>query len=260
MGTYIHLWTEARAHPGAAWHLAEALLKCTWCAGAGRSNRELAPCYWCGGAGVESRYCWQDYTFFAALAGVRGGEGDIFPGDEPGYLRTSDDAFAQVAPERGLPDDLSAELTRYFEEPETELPAPPGRQLAHADGYATSWVLLSELAEYLEHPPRYRRRAFVHIRHLANLPARLYPPTKPIPEGYCWVGPRQMVRDHKRVLAIDEANRFVAAGEMPDALVHVAWETDVRREVDTGLLTNYFPAWRKLAQRASDVRLVFAFV
>jgi hypothetical protein len=94
MGCDIHLFVEVRDKPGEPWR--------------------LQPVHWSyehDGKKIEQvGFDWRSYDIFAMLAGVRNGSG--FAGSDTG------DGFVPIAEPRGLPDDISRELSSiYHDEP-----------------------------------------------------------------------------------------------------------------------------------------------
>lgn len=131
MGCDIHMWVEARENENAQWVLQKPELPCAWCV-----NRPAEDCAWCGGKKTVLNYDERNYEIFAMLADVRN------------YYN-----IPYIAEPRGFPADMTEELKAWHaDKSEESWPDDVlyGRNLAEVGDHSASYVLLSEVLEYIK--------------------------------------------------------------------------------------------------------------
>jgi len=158
MGTDIHLIAEVQTgedeYGEKIWEFIPGpIVDCWACDGTGVAHEwdksrppvrrpTGSPCQWCGphekyprwknepdmppGKHRDGWYTDRNYTVFGILADVRNGRG--FAGSDLG------DPVEPIAPDRGLPDDMSDEAYLWFRH--------------HGGDHSDTWVMLSELLEH----------------------------------------------------------------------------------------------------------------
>ena len=207
MGTYISMYVEQRI--GDEWYYVGQMVENEIHKYDPDDALEYRP---------DSIYHVQDYSLFAILAGVRNDREELF---EP------------IAPLRGLPDDLSAELQVWYNyvlfDEET------GKFIT--DWFRASWLTLEELARFDWHGKR--RKVYVHVDERVK---HLFHPDKPLP-WRDWPKGMPMDIDHTR---------------KDSPYCNAIW-TETYAEAVKPFLAEILDGLIEVYGPTSDVRLVFDF-
>lgn len=178
----------------------------------------------------ESLYEGRHYVVFAALAGVRNGEG--FAGC------VTHVPLIPVAPYRGLPEDFEAEMAGGYYHEGTSM-----------GDHSFTWMTLAEIEAYKWDQILVRSGWVSAPVRLAQLKAGLRRPSE-------WCG--GIGGPGIRHISIAQMDAEIKAGNIDDrAYAELTWDENLKY-VCAGFL-NLLPALRALAPSSDDVRLVMGF-